>query len=54
MTTHIEQKGTALRIQRIREAVSEARNQGRLLDSTQARDELIEIPFSELEWIRDD
>jgi hypothetical protein len=51
MATHIEQKGTAFRIQRIREAVSEARNQGQL---RQAQDDLMEIPFSELEWIRDD
>jgi hypothetical protein len=48
MTTHLEQKGTAFRIQQIREAVSEARNQG------QAQDALMEIPFSELEWLRDD
>jgi hypothetical protein len=47
MATQVQQ-----RIQRIRETVAEARNQGRTATS-QPHDELIEIPFSELEWIRE-
>jgi hypothetical protein len=52
MATQVQERNeTASRIQRIRETVAEARNQGQT--ASQPHDALIEIPFSELEWIRD-